>query len=220
MDPILGQIILWPGLWVPQGWFLCDGSLLQVQQYTALYSIIGTKYGGNGTTTFGLPDLRSKVPIGSLVASNVGGTSGSASVNLSGIATATGMVSIGVANLPSHTHTATFTPGGGSSSVSIAIPVNSAGGGGTAPGTTSVLGVLADGTGAAPTLYSTAAANTTLKPFSVNVPAGGGTVSNANTGNGTALPISLPVSGSVSTIQPSLTLNYIIAWQGIYPERP
>lgn len=218
MDPILGQIILWPGLWVPQGWFLCDGSLLQVQQYTALYSLIGTTYGGNGTSTFGLPDLRSKVPMGSVTANVVGAQTGAAAATIN--ANAAGNVTIGQANLPAHTHAATFTPGGGSSSVSIAIPVNNAGGGDATPSTTSILGVLADGGGGTPTLYSSAAANTTLKPFSVNVPAGGGTVSNANTGNGTALPISLPVIGSVSTIQPSLTLNYIIAWQGIYPTRP
>lgn len=51
------------GNFAPTGWAMCNGQLLSISQYTALFSILGTQFGGNGTTTFGLPDLRSRVPV-------------------------------------------------------------------------------------------------------------------------------------------------------------
>ncbi|MBN1524989.1 MAG: tail fiber protein [Spirochaetales bacterium] len=54
---------MFAGNFEPAGWMFCDGRLLQIQQYTALFSIVGTTYGGNGTTTFALPDLRGKVAV-------------------------------------------------------------------------------------------------------------------------------------------------------------
>ena len=62
-DPFLGQIIMFAGNFAPRGWALCDGQLLPIAQNTALFSLIGTFYGGDGRTTFGLPDLRGRVPI-------------------------------------------------------------------------------------------------------------------------------------------------------------
>ena len=50
--------------YAPQGWMFCDGSLLPISQYQPLFSLLGTTYGGDGITTFGLPDLRSRVPVG------------------------------------------------------------------------------------------------------------------------------------------------------------
>jgi microcystin-dependent protein len=64
MDPILGQIILAPFNFAPVGWAVCDGSLLPIQQYAALFSLIGTTYGGDGRTNFALPDLRGRIPVG------------------------------------------------------------------------------------------------------------------------------------------------------------
>jgi microcystin-dependent protein len=63
MDPILGQIIIFAGNFAPRGWALCDGQLLPISQNTALFSLLGTTYGGDGRTTFALPDLRGRVPI-------------------------------------------------------------------------------------------------------------------------------------------------------------
>lgn len=63
MNPFLGEIRLFPWNWAPRGWFLCEGQLLAINQYAALFSLLGTQYGGNGTSTFALPDLRSRVPI-------------------------------------------------------------------------------------------------------------------------------------------------------------
>lgn len=64
MDPYLGSI-QWVGFgFVPTGWALCDGSLLSIAQNPALFALLGTTYGGNGTQTFALPDLRSAAPLG------------------------------------------------------------------------------------------------------------------------------------------------------------
>jgi microcystin-dependent protein len=63
-EPFIGEIIMFAGNFAPRGWALCQGQLLSIAQNTALFSILGTTYGGNGQTTFGLPDLRGRAPIG------------------------------------------------------------------------------------------------------------------------------------------------------------
>ena len=65
MDIFLGEIIILPFNFAPKGFILCDGQLLPIAQNPALYSLIGTVFGGNGTTTFALPDYRGKAPAGS-----------------------------------------------------------------------------------------------------------------------------------------------------------
>jgi microcystin-dependent protein len=64
MDPFIGQLGLFPYSFVPLNWMQCAGQLLNVGQYSALFGLLGTRYGGNGTTTFGLPDLRGRTPLG------------------------------------------------------------------------------------------------------------------------------------------------------------
>ena len=63
-DPYIGEIILFAGNFAPRGWAFCQGQILSIAQNTALFSILGTTYGGNGQTTFALPDLRGRVPVG------------------------------------------------------------------------------------------------------------------------------------------------------------
>lgn len=98
MEPFIGEIRLFAGNYVPVGWHMCDGSLMQVSGNEALFSLIGTTYGGNGATTFGLPDLRGRVPVGQGHGTNltnrvVGQTGGASAVQLT------------VGQTPSHTHT-------------------------------------------------------------------------------------------------------------------
>lgn len=62
-DVYVGQLLLVPYPFAPQGFALCEGQLLPVTNYPALFALIGTRYGGNGTTTYGLPDLRGAIPI-------------------------------------------------------------------------------------------------------------------------------------------------------------
>lgn len=60
MDPYIGEIRLFSGKFAPLGWAICDGSMMQVQQNQALFNVIGNRFGGNGVTTFALPDLRGR----------------------------------------------------------------------------------------------------------------------------------------------------------------
>ena len=63
MEAFIGSIILFAGNFAPRGWEMCDGRLLSIMENTALFSILGTTYGGDGITTFALPDLRGRVPV-------------------------------------------------------------------------------------------------------------------------------------------------------------
>ncbi len=64
MEPFLGQLMLVPYNFAPRNWAFCEGQLLPISQYSALFSLLGTNFGGDGRTTFGLPDLRGRVALG------------------------------------------------------------------------------------------------------------------------------------------------------------
>ncbi|MFH6604505.1 phage tail protein [Maribacter algicola] len=97
MEPFIGQIIMFGGNFAPRGWALCDGQLLSIASNSALYSILGTTYGGDGRTTFGLPDLRGRVP---MHAGNGPGLTPRRLGEKSGTETNT----LNVNQLPSHSH--------------------------------------------------------------------------------------------------------------------
>ncbi|WP_340540926.1 phage tail protein [Nocardioides sp. GXZ039] len=63
IEPYIGEIGVFGGGFAPYGWALCEGQVMPIQQNTALFALLGTAYGGNGTTTFGLPDLRGREPV-------------------------------------------------------------------------------------------------------------------------------------------------------------
>ena len=102
MEPFIGQIMMFSGNFAPRGWAFCDGQLLAIAQNSALFSIVGTTYGGDGRTTFGLPDLRGRTPV------HQGNGPGLPPVSLGqkGGAASTTLI---VQNLPAHTHAATVT---------------------------------------------------------------------------------------------------------------
>lgn len=116
MDPFLGEIKLFAITFVPKGWHLCDGALLPIAQNQALFALLGTQYGGNGVSTFGLPDLRGRVPVASVPGRN-GVISGSEAVTLI------------PSEVPPHTHGVNvFTAAGNQSNPlgrHIAAPANS-----------------------------------------------------------------------------------------------
>jgi microcystin-dependent protein len=62
-DPFIGEITMFGGNFAPRNWAFCDGQLLSIAQNQALFALLGTTYGGDGRTTFGLPDLRGRIPI-------------------------------------------------------------------------------------------------------------------------------------------------------------
>jgi len=97
-EPFLGQITLLGCNFAPYGWMLCQGQLLAISQYAALFSLLGTNYGGNGTTNFGLPDLRGRMPNG------MGQGPGLSPYDLGELGGAEA-VSLTQSTVPTHTHT-------------------------------------------------------------------------------------------------------------------
>jgi len=91
--PFLGEIQIFAGPYAPRGWAFCNGQLLPINQNAALFSLLGTTYGGDGITTFALPDLRGRVPVHPGNSIVQGQKSGSENNTLT------------VSNLPAHSHT-------------------------------------------------------------------------------------------------------------------
>jgi microcystin-dependent protein len=184
--PFIGEIRAVGFNFAPQGWAFCNGQLLQISQHAALFSLLATTYGGNGRTTFALPDLRGRSPVGmgrgpGLKTIGYGEPLGHEAINLT------------TAQLPPHSPNVL---------VSVAIPASNDGVSLAAiPSDTAVLGPVA-AAGRAGTLYSTEAANVTLKPFNAQV---------TTTPIGRGDPIGLR--------NPSIGTNFIIALEGLYPSR-
>jgi microcystin-dependent protein len=97
-EPFIGQVLLFAGNFAPKGWAMCNGQLMSIAQNTALFSILGTTYGGDGVTTFALPDLRGRAAV------NAGQGPGLSNYVL-GEATGTEAVTLTVNQIPAHTHT-------------------------------------------------------------------------------------------------------------------
>lgn len=152
-EPFIGQITLFPYSFPPRGWADCQGQLLPISQYSALFSLLGTQFGGNGTSNFALPDLQGRVAIGQ---GNATGGSSYAIGEAGGVET----VGLNSNSMGAHSHS-----------------LNAA----TSQGTTNapagaVLATVAKGTPRSAdkgNIYNAAAPNTTLVTASV-APAGGG----------------------------------------------
>jgi microcystin-dependent protein len=191
MEAFLSTILIWPPNFAPTGWALCAGQLMSISQYTALFSLLGTTYGGDGVSTFGLPDLRGRIPVGAgqgrgLSSYNLGETGGVEGVTLT------------VNSLAAHTHTAT--PSGLSAKVPAVTSIGT-----TNQASPSVTLAAPVDAGRNPiNIYSTATPNQSLASGSVT-----GSVSVASAGGGQPH----------ENRQPYLSVNYIIALQGIYPSR-
>ena len=133
----LGEIRMFGGIFPPVGWALCDGSLLAISQNRQLYNVIGTTYGGDGITTFALPDLRSRVPVHAGSGLALGQAVGEETVTLTD------------SHIPPHTHTLTCATTG-----SVASPANNY------PGVaTDTISGLA--------IYGNAAPNTSMAPGTI-----------------------------------------------------
>jgi microcystin-dependent protein len=178
MEQYLGQILMVAFNFAPVGWALCNGQLLPIAQNTALFSLLGTFYGGDGVTTFALPNLQSRVPIhqgqgAGLSPYVIGSVGGAESVTLS------------VTQMPSHNH---------------AINVNNTPGSAPDP-TGKIQAEAATGDPRNPSLIS---------QFTTASPTGTMAANTVTTAGG---------SQPHANIQPYLTINFIIALQGIYPSR-
>jgi microcystin-dependent protein len=154
MTPDLAMIFLFGSNFAPQGYAFCQGQILSINSNTALFSLLGTTYGGNGTTNFQLPNLQGRAPIG------FGQSAGTSNYSL-GQSGGVETVTLNTNQIPAHSHL---------------VNVNN-GSGNTAPGTTTYLsaGPL---TGSGPNAtvlntYTTNANNTTLNPNSIALAGGG-----------------------------------------------
>lgn len=162
LDPFVGEISVTAFNFAPQGWALCNGQLLPINQNAALFSLLGTYYGGNGTTNFALPNLQGRVPLGAgngLSPYVVGQNGGEETVILQS------------SQIPAHNH---GVPAAGAQTSDRAVGLSPAAGG--------VYGIPSGGASMASTL-----------------PAGNNQPHN--------------------NMQPYLTLNFIIALQGVFPSR-
>src|SRR5215467_1311813 len=105
--PYVGEIRMFGGNFAPAGWMFCEGQLLPISQYDVLFNLIGTTYGGDGQSTFALPDLRGRVPVHQGSGFTIGQLGGTETVTLS------------VSQMPAHRH-----PVVGNGSAGASVPNN------------------------------------------------------------------------------------------------
>jgi microcystin-dependent protein len=172
--PFVGEIRMFGFGRTPNGWQACDGSLLSIAEYDVLYTLLGTTYGGDGQNTFGVPDLRGRVPLHQ-------GQGPGLSNRVLGELSGTETVTLDSGQMPAHSHAVFATSNGASNGVASPSSV---------PGTIS-----------GDTLYATDI--TGLQPFTLaaaTVSTAGGSQPHENT-------------------MPTLTVQFCIAWAGIYPSQ-
>jgi microcystin-dependent protein len=169
-EPFIGQIEMTGYNYAPQGWALCNGQLLSIAQNTALFSLLGTTYGGNGQTTFGLPDLRGRMPVHQ-------GQGPGLSNRVMGEAAGSETVTLNQGEMPQHNHTVAAQSGpGNSTNPSNNFPAASS---------------------ARDNIYSNSS-NALMNQMEIGLTGG---------------------SQPHDNMPPFLTVNFIIALQGIYPSR-
>jgi len=192
-SPFIGQLMTVPYNFAPRGWATCQGQLQSIAQNTALFALLGTTYGGNGQTTFALPDLRGRASMGS-------GSGPGLSPNSLGQAGGTENTTLNTTNLPGHVHTITPTT---INAVNVKATLQ-------APQAGAFVGRAIDGAtppDMIPKFYVPAGSATGQPQVAL-----GGVNSAGTTGiSGNSIPF--------STMQPYLVLTQIIALEGIFPSR-
>jgi microcystin-dependent protein len=174
-DPFLAEVRIFGGNFAPTGWALCNGQLMSISQNTALFSLLGTTYGGDGRVTFALPNLMGSVPLQQ-------GQGRGLSVRYLGDVGGASAVTLQSSEMPAHTHQvlAVDAPGDVTSPTGAAFAQ-------------ARNGRVAD------RIYSTNAANLSLNPGATPLVGGGQPHNN---------------------MPPFLGVTFIIALQGIFPQRP
>lgn len=191
MDSYIATIMMFGGNFAIRGWQLCYGQLLPISTQTALFSIIGTYFGGNGTTNFALPDMQGRVPVGM-------GNGLGLSPYVLGQKGGSEQVSLNINNLPAHGHSIPAL------SVTLNVSNNQATAATAAAGTNTVSSPYDPSDGDSINLYSNGTPNVAVNAAATTVA--------GNTGlTGNNIPVSL--------IQPYLALNFQICLVGVFPSR-
>lgn len=193
MEGVIGEIRGFGGNFAPRAWAFCNGQLLAISSNQALFSILGTTYGGDGRTTFGLPDLRGRAPISA-------GTGPGLSTHKLGARSGVETVTLTQNQMPSHTHISQFTQTAGV--VSIAAVDDDANS--DSPDGNNL--AIPDITGTN-RIYSNGTPDKIMGPGSTATVTG--TVTNFNTGG----------SQYHTNMQPYLVIHWIICLQGVFPSR-
>lgn len=200
-DSYIGTMRPFGGSFAIRNWSICLGQLLAVAQNTALFSLLGDLYGGDARTSFGIPDLRGRSPVG------MGVMPGGRDYRL-GFRFGVENIALGATQLPKHTHSAAFIPSGGGVTGSLQAATNN--GNTNTPDATAYLAgntnnsmyYKQQGLSPAPTL-------TELAGLSVDGGSAGGSVVVSDTG----------ASESFSILNPLQVVNWQIVLDGIYPSR-
>lgn len=175
MDPYVGEIRLFAGNYAPIGWALCDGSIMSIQQHSVLFAVIGNQYGGDGHTTFALPNLLGKAPMGQGTGPGLTPRALAAEV---GEKTQT----LTLDQIPHHTHTPNGTSVS-SNATALSDPTNS--------------------------IWGSEGITAPFKPYS----------SNANVYMNALALDSVGGDAAHNNMQPFLSLNFIIALEGVFPPK-
>ena len=180
-EPFLGEIRMFAGNFAPLNWALCNGQLLPISQNTALFSLLGTYYGGNGKTNFQLPDLQAAGPV-------CVGTGAGLSERVVGEIGGATSITLTTAEMPSHTHSV-----GSGAKANAGTPINNVWA--ATPGPTP--------RDPGPNVYTddTTVTNYVKMDPAMVLPAGA-------------------VPQSHENMAPYLAVSFIIAMQGIFPQRP
>jgi len=203
MDAFVGSIVAFGFNFAPYQWQPCNGQIIAIQQNTTLFALLGTYYGGNGTSTFGLPNLQGRMAVG------MGQGTGTSNYVL-GETAGTDTVGLTLSTMPLHTHTTTVTLPGGPLSVTL--------NGVTNPGS------LTDPTGNLVGSSKTALTSTFISPAGITPVAMATAAVSVSGGTTTGVPtVALAANNGGSTPfsihQPTLAINYSVAMYGIFPAR-
>ena len=205
MDGTMATIMIFGGTFAPRTTAFCSGQIEPISNYQALFALLGATYGGDARSTFGLPDLRARTPVGS---NQMGPPPGLQSIP-AGVKTGNQTNTLTTSQMPSHTHTATFTPTGGSSGDPLTL-----------------YGLNTGATTSDPTGNMIADASTGIKSFApkgLNTPVAMDPASITGGGGGiTGGIVTVEDTGSsqhFSILNPVQGLNYVIFMTGLFPSR-
>lgn len=194
MESFIGTIQMFGFNFPPRGWVLCQGQLLSINQYAAVFSVLGTSFGGNGQSNFGVPDLRSRLPVGQ-------GQGPGLTNRVIGQAAGTETVTATIINMPNHTHTNNFAV---TTQLNLAaVPSNQT----NAPTPTNAY--IGASTPSGPPSAAIYSDQLGVSPVPAKGLTGGLTGEIASAGGGQPM----------ATLNPYLAVNFCLCLEGIFPSR-